>query len=269
MATASMERRTTEATTAQDHNQDGGTRAAPDDGDTGGEYPGLYRGYDISAHQTTKNETSKGDDIAGYDALSDRDLNSDTLGGVGFLAIDEMKSQHMTSKQAQHVRNGMDEMKKKDRWVWNKLYPNEARKRTPLPRGCKTFLLEIFAGCAMLSTLAHYAGLPVSGPVDILYDPLHDLQTQAGRDFVDERVAADDPYLVTFLPVCGPWSTWQRVNMTKNAELEEDIGRRRKAWKPVIRWIVSSRSHSAVQKKATQLQFLPKPALSFSRCCSE
>ena len=136
---------------------------------------------------------------------------------IGFLAIDEMKSRSVTSKQAQAVRNGVDDLKKKDRLVWNRLSPGDARRRPALPRGCRTFLMEVFAGCAMLSTLAHYSGLPVSEPVDILYDRLLDLQKKAGRDLVEAQIEADDPYLLTFAPVCGPWSPWQRVNMSKSA----------------------------------------------------
>ena len=161
----------------------------------------------------------------------------DTTNDLGFLAIDEMRSQHMTQKQAQAVRNNVDELKKKDRLVWNNLCPGEARRRPALPRGCKTFLFEVFAGCAMLSTLAHYAGLPVSEPVDLLYDPLHNLQTKAGRDYVEARIAADDPYLVTFAPVSGPWSSWQHVNMAKNPEMAKEVLSKRQAWKPVIRWM--------------------------------
>ena len=89
----------------------------------------------------------------------------------------------------------------------------------------------------MLSTLAHYAGLPVSEPVDLLYDPLRNLQTKAGRDYVEARIAADDPDLVTFAPVCGPWSSWQHVNMAKNPEMAKEVLSKRQAWKPVIRWM--------------------------------
>ena len=35
----------------------------------------------------------------------------DTPNDLGFLAIDEMRSQHMTQKQAQAVRNNVDELK--------------------------------------------------------------------------------------------------------------------------------------------------------------
>ena len=192
-----------------------------------------------SAPTTTENEVLDGFGNDHHDLVDDGDPDMDNSPvDVGFLAIDEMRSRSMTSKQGQTVKNGVDDLRKKDRLVWNRLCPGEARRRPALPRGCKTFLMEIFAGCAMLSTLAHYAGLPVSEPVDILYDPLHDLQTDAGRRHVEDRIAADDPYLVTFAPVCGPWSTtWQRVNMAKNPELMEQIESQRHAWKPVIRWM--------------------------------
>ena len=170
------------------------------------EYPGVYHGYDIGALHHIEQEFPGDNDIHDHVFDDNGGLSDSEVADVGFLAIDEMRSKHMTSKQAQAVKNNMGEPKKKDRLVWNRLCPNEARRRPALPRGCKTFLFEIFAGCAMLSTLAHYAGLPVSEPFDILYDPMYDLQTKEGRAMVESRIAADDPYLVTFAPVCGPWS---------------------------------------------------------------
>ena len=126
------------------------------------------------------------------------DNNIDDATDLGFLAIDGLASKTMTGKQAQMVKNGVDNIKKKDRLVWNRLCPRGARRRLALPRGCRTFFLEIFSGCAMLSTLAHDSGLPVSQLMDIRYDPVFDLKTEAGRHFVEGRIAEDDSYLTTF-----------------------------------------------------------------------
>ena len=68
----------------------------------------------------------------------------------------------------------------------------------------------------MLTSVAHYSyGYPTSEPIDVIYDPIFDLTTPAGRAAADERIARDDPYLLTFAPVCGPWSPWQNMNMTQ------------------------------------------------------
>ena len=99
----------------------------------------------------------------------------------------------MTGKQAQMVKNGVDDIKKKDRLVWNRWGTTSTRTsaRMPdLPPGD-------FSGCTMLSTLAHDSGLPVSQLMDIRHDPFFDLKTEAGRQFVEGRIAEDDSYLTT------------------------------------------------------------------------
>ena len=42
----------------------------------------------------------------------------------------------------------------------------DSKQHTPLPRGCKVFLMEIFAGAAGLTSMAMSMGLSVAAPVE-------------------------------------------------------------------------------------------------------
>ena len=167
--------------------------------------------------------------------------DADTMKQVstGYIAVDEMKKHSMSRHQSTTFRAGVQALKGQDRIVWNQLGPDEPSRRRPyLPKGCKTLLMEIFAGCAMLTSLAHYTfGYPVSEPVDINYDPKFDLTTKAGRDYVDHMIEEDDPYLISFAPVCSPWSPWQRINASRSEYDAWKIAEERKRWLPVVAWI--------------------------------
>ena len=105
-----------------------------------------------------------------------------------------------------------------------------------MPRGCRTLLLEIFAGAAILSHMAAEMGYPVSQPVDILYDGT-DLRKKEHRDMIDQQIEKDDPYLISMSPLCGPWCQWQELNMSKSEETANKIMEQRKEWYPVVKWI--------------------------------
>ena len=92
--------------------------------------------------------------------------------------------------------------------------------------GLQTFLMELFAGAATLSYMAVHIGFALSAPIDIIYDSRYDLLKKANRDKIDQMIEQDDPFLSSMSPVCGPWSSWQNVNM-------ED----RKNWYPVLKWL--------------------------------
>ena len=191
----------------------------PEQGDITAEDGEVTEGDNGNPHTTT-------DDLDhGYD----HDNGDEPVGDVGFLAIDELREHdEQAGASGEERHRGPQE---EGQAGLEPALPGE------VPRGCRTFLMEIFAGCAMLSTLAHYSGLPVSEPIDILYDPLHDLRAKGGRDLVETKILEDDPCLLTFAPVCGTWSTWQRVNMAKSPDLEDQVQAQRQEWKPVIRWM--------------------------------
>ena len=76
--------------------------------------------------------------------------------------------------------------------------------------------MEIFAGAALLTSVASGMGYAVSTPVDIVLDETNILDPRA-RQKLDEEIERDDPYIITFAPICGPWSTWQRLNCSKSS----------------------------------------------------
>ena len=67
--------------------------------------------------------------------------------------------------------------------------------------------------------MAVQMGFNISSPIDIIYDDRYDLLQKPNRDRIDKMIDEDDPYLLSLSPVCGPWSSWQSVNLSKSEEL--------------------------------------------------
>ena len=106
-----------------------------------------------------------------------------------------------------------------------------------LPKGCKVFLMEIFAGAAILSSMAMSLGLEVANPVDLTMDG-SDLLNSAVRTSIEKEIAEKDPYVLTFSPVCGPWGPWSHLNMSKSSATKEKIIEgARSLWYPTLKWI--------------------------------
>ena len=75
--------------------------------------------------------------------------------------------------------------------------------------------MEIFAGAAVLTSMAVSRSLPVSAPVDIKLDG-SDLLKPSVRASIEKEIEMNDPYILTFGPKCdhgdlGPISTCPRV----------------------------------------------------------
>ena len=85
--------------------------------------------------------------------------------------------------------------------------------------------------------MAVHMGFNISSPIDVIYDNRYDLLQKANRDKIDQMIEEDDPFLLSMSPVCGPWSSWQNVNMSKSEELYEKIMADRKSWYPVLKWL--------------------------------
>ena len=155
---------------------------------------------------------------------------------VGFLALDEETPHVMNRHQHGRVKEGTATVKSHDRHLWNQIRPRRpARQRRPseLPRGCRTFLLEIFAGAAILSQVAFQDfGMPVYQPIDL--NTGFDLLTVEGRTAVDQIIEKDDPFAISFAPVCTPWTSWTNI-LTGRAK--ENVMKNRKQWIPVIKWM--------------------------------
>jgi hypothetical protein len=155
------------------------------------------------------------------------------------LAVDELPKTTLTKGQKRQLAQTIHEVKDKDNHLWSCLRASKHLSRQPrvLPRGCRTFLLEIFAGAALLSMLATDFGLPVSQPVDVTHDGIN-LKWKQHRDLIDQQIEKDDPYCISLSPTCGPWSPWQYVNLAKDPSFEMKLHEIRRECRPVVQWMV-------------------------------
>ena len=204
---------------------------------------GAFAGHSVEEITSPSNDNDENN----LDKISDADYNMDDSDianystedqSPSYVATDALKSHAMGKTQATAFRSELGNIKNHDKLLWNQMCKQPTRKRVCLPRGCRTFLMDIFAGCAALTSLAQYSfGLPVSDPVDINYGNHYDLTVKANRDQLERTIEHDDHYLISLAPVCSPWSPWQRVNEAKGIEQAEMIMEERRRWLPVIQWI--------------------------------
>ena len=157
---------------------------------------------------------------------------SDTGGGK-YIPIQSENVKILSRKQRKHLQESLDDVEKEDCALWSSLGTEMKRPRKMLPRGCKSFLMEILAGAATLSCLAVGMGLSISQPIDIIYDDRFNLLKPANREALEKMIEEEDPYLLTIAPLCGPWSSWQYVNMSKSEETRDKINQQRREWYPV------------------------------------
>ena len=81
------------------------------------------------------------------------------------IRLDEEQPKTLTKNQKRQLEEELNELGEQDQAMWSQLQSTPRRGRRSgvcLPRGCKVFLLEIFAGAAMLSSIAANQGLPGS-----------------------------------------------------------------------------------------------------------
>ena len=159
------------------------------------------------------------------------------------LNIADEKSKTISKGKKKQLGRCVEEVEREDVAMWSSVrsgYQSRRRTRQLLRKGCKTFLMEIFAGAATLSCLAAQYGMPISAPIDIIHDGRHDLMIKENRDFIDMCIEEDDPYLLTFAPVCGPWSQFQNINMAKSEATAAMIAEQRRQWYPVIKWVLQT-----------------------------
>lgn len=187
------------------------------------------------------------------------DENGDWIeeGSERHLPIQEGEVKILNKGKKKELGERLQDMEKEDSALWSTLGSAVRRPRKMLPRGCKTFLMEIFAGAATLSCLAAQMGLDISSPIDIDYYPEYDLLKKENRDKIWQQVEKDDPFLVTMAPVCGPWSMWQNYNVTRSPEIEAKIYQQRKEWYPVVCWMMDL-ARSRIEKGREVLMENPK-----------
>ena len=222
---------------------------------------GDYDNFTTDGKQDVEQDTERASNpVHEHDGItnSDDEASEDgygTDGGVentaiGYLAVDALKSKIMSKGQSARVSRDIEDITATDQILWGQMLGKKTRRPSFLPRGCRTFLLELVAGAAVLTHMASCDyGLPVSDPVDVRLGPGLDLLTRDGRDAVDRIIERDDPYAITCSPVCATWSTW--TNMLAGDSWEKCLEERRR-WTPVIEWLQST----ARKRLAKGRQFL-------------
>ena len=106
-----------------------------------------------------------------------------------FLDINKEDKKVMSKGQKKQWKENVKEVETADQCMWSVLQGKN--KGRALPKGCKVFLMEIFAGAAVLSALT--LGLEVTNPVDIKHDG-SDLLKQEVRDQIEKEIEEKDPY---------------------------------------------------------------------------
>ena len=151
-----------------------------------------------------------------------------------FLSLENEKKKTMSRGQKKMVEQSLQEVQASDISMWSTLRGHKSM--SPLPKGCKVFLMEIFAGAAVLTSMALQMGLNTAAPVDIALDG-SDLLKANVRMEIEQEIDRLDPYCLTFAPVCGPWGPWSRLNMAKSTETMMHILGQRDTWYPCLQWI--------------------------------
>ena len=152
-------------------------------------------------------ETHDDEDAFAYEETgSDVEPYADTSGDV-YMPISEGKVKIMSRKQRKHLQESLQDVEKEDCAMWSMLGTEVKRPRKMLPRGCKSFLMEIFAGAATLSALAVGMGLSISPPIDVIYDDRYDLLKKPSRDNLEKLIEMEDPF--PFDPGTNLWSMVQ------------------------------------------------------------
>ena len=127
--------------------------------------------------------------------------------------------------QRKHLSEVAGAMEERDVAMWNIL-----TRRPPKMMKSWKFLLELFAGCAVLTQMAQAMGYETCVPLD--KHTGWDVFKAEHRRYAEDILDKEQPYLLAIAFPCGPWSPWQNLAKDREAVLQ-----RRKLWLPVLRWI--------------------------------
>ena len=161
---------------------------------------------------------------------------------------EEAKARKILSKgQKKQLSEFAEAAARNDATMWAQFStrPPYQRSRRLLPRGCRHFLLELFAGAAALTMMAGNLGIPFASPVD-LQDGQHDLEQPDFREKLWARIEAEDPYLLVIAPNGLPWS------LPPTRRNREQQGNKRR-WYPVAKWIAELFRHRLAKGRHTLL----------------
>lgn len=122
-------------------------------------------GLDGSNHE----ETLSDDAMESVPAEPTSPMSTTSTGcSESYVPIEEEQSKTLTKGQKRKLKEEVDEVHQADFSMWSRL--RGRRNAVCLPRGCGAFLMEVFAGAAVLTSMAASLNLPVSAPVDIQLD---------------------------------------------------------------------------------------------------
>ena len=153
-------------------------------------------------------------------------------GNVSYLTVEVEQKGILRKQQRKQLREQADIVEYIDNAAWRSLR-NQAPKA---PKGCRTLLLEVFAGTLMLTAMAAAAGWAVSEPVDIELNGI-DVYTRGSQGDVWRAIEQDCPYIVTMAYPCQYWSSWQRVNCARGPDTKEKIENGRIDALRGLRWV--------------------------------
>ena len=160
----------------------------------------------------------------------------------------------MSRGQRRHFDSGLKALEEEDVAMWSALRGH----RPSMPRGWKA-LLEIFAGCAVLTSVFQSQGYETCRPLDI--NNGWDVFDQRCRREAEELFEKERPYLVSFAWPCGPWSPWQRMAVD-----QDTVQEKRRLWLPVFKWI---RQMVRKQRRRGGVVLMENPWQSEAWYCSE
>ena len=130
----------------------------------------------------TSSQKSASMDTSSQESRLDKSAieEEDTL---SYVNLAESPRKVMTRGQRKMMTESTEAVHKEDLALWGTLRHHQGLRRPGrlLPSGCRCFLMELFAGAAILTTMAAAWGLPVGRPIDVCYDPGHDLLKPSSR----------------------------------------------------------------------------------------
>lgn len=181
-------------------------------------------------------------DLDQLDGLSHDDVGME-IEELNYLSVSDCTPKTISKKKHKELRSCFQEVQQTDAALWSTLRGRQCgmtlrRSRMLLPKGCGSFLLELFAGAATLSMMASAWGFQISSPIDVVYDARYDMTDPRNRKKIAEYINEEDPFLLSISPKCAPWSSWQNYNETRSPEMFDQIQHERRKWYPVVQWLL-------------------------------
>ena len=143
---------------------------------------------EVATNETDSNETSAVEDHSNL-------TEEESQGERGHLPLHELKKKTLTKNHKKMLNDSLGDMEKEDCAMWSVLQGDVKRPRRTLPKGCRSFVMEVFAGAATLSRIAASMGLAVAPPIDIEHDARYDLLQSKNRDMLWDTIEDEDPFL--------------------------------------------------------------------------